>query len=121
IGNSELNAQRILSSQPSPSPELIERVGNLLRTLDNIHFNNINGTLILDDNFVIPNEYIHELFQEYQAGQTLNANQVADILLHICDREEDQDGQSIILSLDGQILKLAPRSTIIEEQQIDDD
>ncbi|CAF4970619.1 unnamed protein product, partial [Rotaria socialis] len=67
------------------------------------------------------NEYIHELFQEYQAGETLNANQVADILLHICDREEDQDGQSILLSLDGQILKLAPRSTIIEEQQIDDD
>ncbi|CAM4904828.1 unnamed protein product [Rotaria socialis] len=121
IGNSELDAQRILSSQPSPSPELIERVGNLLRSLDNIHFNNSNGTLILDENFVISNEYIHELFQEYQAGETLNANQVADILLHICDREEDQDGQSILLSLDGQILKLAPRSTIIEEQQIDDD
>lgn len=122
IANSELDAKRILSSQASPSPELIERIANLLRQLENIHFNNSNGTLILDENFVIPNEYIHELFQQYQSGENLNAEQLADILLHICDREEDQDGQSIILALHGQVLRLTPRSIIQEHiEQIEDD
>ncbi|CAF2900976.1 unnamed protein product [Rotaria sp. Silwood2] len=120
IGHSELDAGRILRSELSPSPELIERLAQLLRALDDIHFDNNNGTLILGENFIIPNEYIHELFQQNQSGEILNANQLANLLLHICDREEDQDGQSIILRLNEQILRLTP-SSIIQEQEQDDD
>ncbi|CAF0824791.1 unnamed protein product [Rotaria sp. Silwood1] len=121
IGHSELDVQRILRSELSPSPELIERLAQLLRSLDDIHFDNNNGTLILGEDFIIPNEYIHELFQQNQSGEILNANQLADLLLHICDREEDQDGQSIILTLNGQILRLTPSSTIQEQNDNDND
>jgi len=119
--------RRILTVQTSPSPELIDRLAKLLRSLDNINFNNHDGTLILDEHFVIPNEYIEDIFEKHQQGQMLNANELASLLLHICSYEEDQDGQSIILTLDEQVLQLTPPpppSEIIQEQeqeQEDDD
>ncbi|CAF1174538.1 unnamed protein product [Rotaria sordida] len=117
IGHSELDVGRVLRSELSPSPELIERLAQLLRSLDNIHFDNNNNTLLIGENFIIPNEYVHELFQENQSGEILNANQLANLLLHICDREEDQDGQTIILRLNGQTLRLTPSSIIQEQEQ----
>jgi hypothetical protein len=108
IAHSELDVQRILTSQTSPSPELIERLAKLLRSLDNIHFDNTNGTLILGEDFIISNEYIHDLFEKHEQGQILNANELASLLLRICDVDQDDDGQSLILALDGQTLQMNP-------------
>jgi hypothetical protein len=119
IAHSELDVHRILTSRTSPSPELIERLAKLLRLLDNIHFDNNNGTL--GENFIIPNEYIQDLFQRYEQGQILNANELANLLLRICDYEEDQDGQSLILTLNDQILQLTPPSEIIQEDDSETD
>ena len=57
---------------------------------------------------LIPNEYIEDLFEKHQQGQILNANELASLLLRICGYEEDQDGQSLILTLNDQILQLTP-------------
>ena len=120
VGHSELDVRRILTLETSPSPELIECLAYLLRSLDDIHFNNTNGTLILGENFVIPNEYTTDLFQQHELRQTLTANEVANLLLQICDREESEDGQSLILTLNGQILQSTP-SIIHQKQEEEDD
>jgi hypothetical protein len=118
IAHSELDVRRILTARTSPSPELIARLAKLLRSLEDIHFNNNNGTLILGGNFIIPHEYIRDLFQRHEQGQVLNADELASLLLRICGYEEDQDGQSLILTLDEQILQLTPPpSAIIQEPE----
>ncbi|CAF1361648.1 unnamed protein product [Adineta steineri] len=117
IAHSELDVQRILTRQTSPSPELIERLAKLLRLLNDIHFDQSTGSLILERNFIIPNEDVYDLFEKHQQGQTLNANELANHLLHICAYEEDQDGQSLILTLNDQILHLTPSPIIIQNQK----
>ena len=130
IAHSELDARRILNARPSPTPELIDRLATLLRSLDNIQFDNANGTLILDDQFTIPHEYIEDLFEQHQQGQTLNANELASVLLRVCEYEDDQDGQALILSIDDQVLQLTPPRppspppsppSIQEAELVDDD
>ena len=108
IAHSDLDARRILNQQTAPSPELIERLAQLLRSVNDIHFDNNNGTLILDNHFIIGHRYIADLFEKHEQGQNLNANELAVLLLRICDYEEDQDGQSLILTLDEQTIYLTP-------------
>ncbi|CAF1247307.1 unnamed protein product [Adineta ricciae] len=110
VANSELDVRRILTVQTSPSPELIARLAKLLRSLNDIHFDSKTGALILDGTFLVPSEDVHELFLKHQQGQTLNADGLATLLLHICAYEEGQDGQSLILTLDDQVLQLTPAS-----------
>ena len=108
IAQSELDAQRLLSARSSPSPELIERLASLLRAMENIHFDNARGRLILGESFVLSHEQIADLFEKYQRGESLNATELASRLLHIADVDEAQDGRSLIISLDDQTLTLTP-------------
>ncbi|CAF4561559.1 unnamed protein product, partial [Rotaria sp. Silwood2] len=104
IANSELDVQRILASESFSSLELIERIGKYLRTLDNVHFE--NDSLFLTDNFLLPNEYIHQLLIKYKQGEDLNANELARLLLEICHINEDNNNQIIILTFNKQILEI---------------
>ncbi|CAF3856783.1 unnamed protein product [Adineta steineri] len=106
IGHNKLDIHPVLTSSSASSPQLIEQLTKLLRLLDHIHFHNENGSLLITDNFIIPNEYISNLYQKYQQEQILNANELAKQLLQICQVEEDKNSQSLILTFQNQILHL---------------
>ncbi|UJR21513.1 hypothetical protein I4U23_024599 [Adineta vaga] len=106
IANSELDAQRLFTSSSSSSSGLIERLTNILRSLNHIHFDNENGSLVITDDFIIPNEYLSALRIKSQQGETLNAHELAELLLEICQIEEDENDHSFILTFKNQILHL---------------
>jgi len=115
IAHSELDARRLLKS---PSPELIEYLVKHLRLLKNIHFHNENGSLIITDSFLIPNEYVQHLFLKYQQGEDLDINELANLLLQICEIEEDKNNQSLILIFNNQTLKLINEEKNFDENHI---
>ena len=100
IANSELDVRLLLKS---PTPELIERVAQRLRSLDHIHFHRDNGSLIISDGFIIPNEYVHHLIRQ---DESLNADELAGLLLRLCDFHEEAHDDTLVLTFRHQTLCL---------------
>ena len=98
IAHSQLKLQRLLTPQSS---ELIERLTRYLHTLDDIHFH--NHTLIITENFIIPNEYLQDYLEQ---NETLNLHELANQLLEICEINEDKNDQSLILTFNKQTLRI---------------
>ncbi|CAF0980893.1 unnamed protein product [Rotaria sp. Silwood1] len=120
IANSELDVQRILVLQTYPSIELIERVANYLRTLDNVYIE--NNSLYLTDNFILPYEYIYHLLIEYKQGDNINAHELARVLLEICHIDENNNNnnnnQTIILTFNKQILEIKSSEKYLNQNHI---
>ena len=113
IGQSELNVRLLLAT---PSPELIEYLAKSLQTIDEqIQLHPSHGTLIISDNFTLPKEYTDHLLKQ---GEVLNHDDLARLLLQLCDVYEDPDQQALILSYQGQTLRFVASSDeaqVVEE------
>lgn len=101
LANSELDCQRVLKVH---SPERIDRVAKYLRTLNNVHIE--NGSLFVTENFIIPNDVVHHVLIKYEQKDSINANELACLLLDICRVEENTEDQKLILTLNDQKLEV---------------
>lgn len=82
---------------------LIERLTTYLRLLDQIYFDQQNQQLIFNEHFRLSYEHIQHLFINQE---NLNTQQLAHLLIELCDITEDQTHQGFIIKYQNQLLRL---------------
>jgi len=114
IVHSELDVRLLLST---PSTDSIEQLILYLQSLDDLRFHPNNGSLILNENFVIPKEYAEYLIKPGE--KNVDYYELARLLLRLCDVIENSTDQTILLTFDGQTLRLIDQRRLLREKLID--